>query len=173
MGKGEIACNKQFLLFPQCFLPVWGTFCHFHQIWNSRLQTHSVWKSLKFVVWERVNQFLGFSLFYNPFLYIYKTIAILLQNHCQTFNTFVWSIPNFCYWILHSQSLTLTLYHKILCLNYPLKGTHLKRLWKDKTRGPRWPWIQLNFLDDHSHFSFFFCFQRRIYKNCSMSIQCK
>ena len=21
MGKGEIACNEQFLLFPQCFLP--------------------------------------------------------------------------------------------------------------------------------------------------------
>ena len=31
-GKGEIARNEQFLLFPQCFLPVWRTFCHFHQI---------------------------------------------------------------------------------------------------------------------------------------------
>ena len=31
VGKGEIAHNKQFLLFPQCFLPVWITFCHFHQ----------------------------------------------------------------------------------------------------------------------------------------------
>ena len=29
VGKGEIARNKQFLLFPQCFLPVWRTFCHF------------------------------------------------------------------------------------------------------------------------------------------------
>ena len=37
VGKGEIARNKQFLLFPQCFLPVWITFCHFHQIWNCRL----------------------------------------------------------------------------------------------------------------------------------------
>ena len=26
MGKGEIACNEQFLLFPQCFLPLWRTF---------------------------------------------------------------------------------------------------------------------------------------------------
>ena len=26
VGKGEIARNKQFLLFPQCFLPVWITF---------------------------------------------------------------------------------------------------------------------------------------------------
>ena len=30
-GKGEIARNEQFLLFPQCFLPIWRTFCHFHQ----------------------------------------------------------------------------------------------------------------------------------------------
>ena len=35
----------------------WGwTLCHFQQIRNCRLQTLSVWKSLKFVVWERVNQ---------------------------------------------------------------------------------------------------------------------
>ena len=32
VGKGEMARNEQFLLFPQCFLPVWKTFCHFHQI---------------------------------------------------------------------------------------------------------------------------------------------
>ena len=31
-GKGEIAHNEQFLLLPKCFLPVWRTFCHFHQI---------------------------------------------------------------------------------------------------------------------------------------------
>ena len=30
--KGKIACNEQFLLFPQCFLPVWITFYHFCQI---------------------------------------------------------------------------------------------------------------------------------------------
>ena len=30
--KGEIARNEQFLLFPQCFLLVWRTFCHLHQI---------------------------------------------------------------------------------------------------------------------------------------------
>ena len=29
-GKGEIARNEQFLLFPQCFLPIWRTFYHFH-----------------------------------------------------------------------------------------------------------------------------------------------
>ena len=31
-GKGEIAWNKQFLLFPQCFLPIWRIFCHFHEM---------------------------------------------------------------------------------------------------------------------------------------------
>ena len=37
VGKGENALYKQFLLFPQCFLPVWKTFCHFRQTWNCRL----------------------------------------------------------------------------------------------------------------------------------------
>ena len=50
-GKGKIARNEQFLLFSQCFLPAWITFCHFRQIRNCRLQTLSVWKGLKFVVW--------------------------------------------------------------------------------------------------------------------------
>ena len=55
-GKGEIARNEQFLLFQQCFLPVWRTLCHFHQSQSTcgRLQSLSVWKGLKFVVWERV-----------------------------------------------------------------------------------------------------------------------
>ena len=30
--KGEVAHNEQFLLFPQCFLTIWKTFCHFLQI---------------------------------------------------------------------------------------------------------------------------------------------
>ena len=47
-GKGEIALNEQFLLFPQCFLPIWITLCYFNQIYYRRLQTLSVWKSLKF-----------------------------------------------------------------------------------------------------------------------------
>ena len=48
--KGEIARNEQFLLFPQCFLPILITI-YFCQIWNCRLQTLSVWKRLNFVVW--------------------------------------------------------------------------------------------------------------------------
>ena len=29
VGKGEIARNEQFLLFPQCFLPIWNNFLPF------------------------------------------------------------------------------------------------------------------------------------------------
>ena len=63
-GKGEIARHEQFLLFPQCFLPIWLTLCYFHQIYYFCLQTLSVWKSLKFDVWERVK----FSLSYCPLM---------------------------------------------------------------------------------------------------------
>ena len=31
VGKGEIARNEQFLLFPQCFQLFWRTFRHVHQ----------------------------------------------------------------------------------------------------------------------------------------------
>ena len=54
-GKGEFARNEQFLLFPQCFLSILRTFCHFHQIRICRLQTLLIWKSPKFVVREMVN----------------------------------------------------------------------------------------------------------------------
>ena len=53
-GKGEIARYEQFLLFSQYFQQVQKTSCRFHQIWNYHLQTLSVWKGVKFVVWERV-----------------------------------------------------------------------------------------------------------------------
>ena len=49
VGKGEIARHEQFLLSPQRFLPFLRTIRHFYQIRNCRLQTISVWKSLKFV----------------------------------------------------------------------------------------------------------------------------
>ena len=55
VGKGEIAHDEQFLLFLQCLLPFWRTFCHFHQIQNCHLQTLWVRKSLNFVVWEWIN----------------------------------------------------------------------------------------------------------------------
>ena len=55
--KGEIGCNEQFLLFLQCFLHVWRIFASYFKL----LQAISSWKSLKFVVWERVNSNTGIS----------------------------------------------------------------------------------------------------------------
>ena len=78
--KGEIARNEQFFLFPQCFLPIWRTFCQFHLIWNCRLQTLSVWKSLKFVIWERVKIVNAL----NPFSQ--SMTQVMFSSLCQTFN---------------------------------------------------------------------------------------
>ena len=55
VGNGDIPHNELFLLFPQFFLPISRIFFHFHQIWNCYLQTLLVWKSLKFVIWQRVD----------------------------------------------------------------------------------------------------------------------
>ena len=53
--KGEIANYEQFLLFPQCFLPFWRTFCHFPQIQNCHLHSRRAWKGLKFVMGKGTN----------------------------------------------------------------------------------------------------------------------
>ena len=66
-GKGEIAHKEQFLLFPQCFLPIWKTLCYFHQIWYCHLQTLSVWKSLNLILlfgkglilYQAISSFIG------------------------------------------------------------------------------------------------------------------
>ena len=52
--------------FPTVISPIWRNFCHFHQIWNVRLQTLSVWMSLKCVVWERANVSSCCYLFFPP-----------------------------------------------------------------------------------------------------------
>ena len=46
-GKGEIALNEQFLLFPQCFLPLLENSGHCIKFKNCRLLALSFWKSLK------------------------------------------------------------------------------------------------------------------------------
>ena len=46
--KGEIACNKQFLLFLQCFLPYMALIFHFRYTLECRPQFVSIWTSLKF-----------------------------------------------------------------------------------------------------------------------------
>ena len=46
--KGEIACNKQLLLFSQCFLPYMALIFHFKCTLKCRLQYVSIWINLKF-----------------------------------------------------------------------------------------------------------------------------
>ena len=87
-GKGEIARNEQFLLLPQCFLHIWKTFSYFHQIQNCCLQSLSFWKSLKFVLWVRVNPFPSNPIFHEPEKRSCSSLAKLLffpridDNHC-------------------------------------------------------------------------------------------
>ena len=52
VGKGEIAHNEQFLLFSQCFLSVWRTFCHFDQF---EIVVRKTLPESRICVWERVN----------------------------------------------------------------------------------------------------------------------
>ena len=53
--KEKLLVTSNFSFSPECFLLVWRSFCHFHQIGNCRLQSLLVSESLKFVVLERVN----------------------------------------------------------------------------------------------------------------------
>ena len=46
--KGKTACYKQFLLFSQCFLPYTALIFHFKCTLKCRLQSVSIWTSLKF-----------------------------------------------------------------------------------------------------------------------------
>ena len=57
-GKEEIAQNEKLLLFPQCFLPFWTTFFHFHQVQNCRLQILPIWECLKCVVWQMAQDYI-------------------------------------------------------------------------------------------------------------------
>ena len=52
--KKKLLVTEHFLVFLPCFLPVWRNSCHFDRIWNCRLQSLSVWKSPKSVVWKKV-----------------------------------------------------------------------------------------------------------------------
>ena len=101
VGKGEIARNEQFLLFPQCFSTLLDNFLPFSSNLNCGLQTFSVWKSLKFVVWERVKgMYLHVSVFYiciSKYLEIQMVaagyITLILQSTDQIFICF-WKVWN-------------------------------------------------------------------------------
>ena len=52
VGKGEFARNKEFLLFPQCFLPIWitGIFSFSHNVYYSIQNKFHVFSHIYFVV---------------------------------------------------------------------------------------------------------------------------
>ena len=57
VGEGEIARNEQFLLFPQCFLQVLKTFCHFHQISKlSSANSFSLEESKNLLLWKGLKE---------------------------------------------------------------------------------------------------------------------
>ena len=105
--KGEIARNKQFLLFPQRFLPVWRTFCYFHPIWNCRLQTLSNWKSLKFVVWERVQKLKAMDC-------LVKSYSRTKQAACELRKWLQWLLPLVHSTFLISQNKMHIVFHSAL-----------------------------------------------------------
>ena len=67
--KEKLLVMNNFSFSHSVFFPCWelSASC-FHQSWNCRLQRLSVWKSLKFVIWERVYEKFCFELSQNiPF----------------------------------------------------------------------------------------------------------
>ena len=53
LRKEKLLVSRNFSFSCSVFLSFWRTFCQLHQIQNCRLQTLSIWTSLKFVVSER------------------------------------------------------------------------------------------------------------------------
>ena len=61
--KEKPLVTSNFSFFLNVFLPIWRTFRHFHQTQNCRLQTLSVWKSLKCFVWKGLRHYQYFRYF--------------------------------------------------------------------------------------------------------------
>ena len=52
--KEKLLITSNFSFSHSFFYPLGELSAIFHQFWNCRLQTHWGWKSVKFVIWERV-----------------------------------------------------------------------------------------------------------------------
>ena len=72
MRKGEIACNEQFFLFSQCFIPFWRIFCHFHQ----KLE---LWSANSFSL-EESKICHNFSFSYSIFYPVWRTFSNFPQS---------------------------------------------------------------------------------------------
>ena len=89
--------TSNFSFFHIVFYPIWRTFCHLYHIQECRLQTRSIWTSLKFVVWEKVTGLPPIFRIHQPFL---RTFFVLFSGQlnilvepirkCVTFKFGVW-----------------------------------------------------------------------------------
>ena len=94
VGKVEVALKKQFLLFPQIFVPFWRIFHHFNPIQNCYLQSFSIRKSLFFLKYLNHyiichHQMLEFRLVYNSVMYYRVTGNSKLFNLSKS-EAFAW-----------------------------------------------------------------------------------
>ena len=103
--------DKQSLLFPQCFLPIKRSLCHFHQILNCHLQTRSVWKCLKFVILERPEHLLNLD--QSKILSFLKWVTHIKTYWMDGFtsNTLQQREKNIFCWEINEQYLTHSLVH--------------------------------------------------------------
>ena len=98
VGKGEIARNEQFLLFPQCFFPLLENYLPFSFFIKLRIVVCKLCQfgSLKFVVWERVKMSntdyagRGYSKFQNlfPNLFWHLLLILIFPNNCRAWTIF-------------------------------------------------------------------------------------
>ena len=54
-GKSRNCPKGTISSFPHSIYTLLENFLQFYQIWNCRLQTLTIWKSLKFLIWKRIN----------------------------------------------------------------------------------------------------------------------
>ena len=98
--KVEIACNKQFLLFSQCFLPNMVLIFHFKCTLNWRLQTVSMWNGLKFC-----RLVMGLSHYHHYYSYLaanHHGSQIKRLTNCNVHPTYlVCTSGHFCKLFLH------------------------------------------------------------------------
>ena len=86
MEKGEIACNEQLVLFSQCFLPFWITFCYSNQIKNCCQQTPSAsLEESRISFWERVKLNFHQQIIYTSTDHIKGQIVLFTLSPMHTF----------------------------------------------------------------------------------------
>ena len=86
VGKGQNAHNKQFLLFPQCFLPFWSTFIKFEIVIGKVFQFERIWNlsfekglrnsstTLEYMYWKFIVHY------YCTFNLLFKTSGSLIME---------------------------------------------------------------------------------------------